>query len=75
MSKICSTCGTIGNPKTFTKGSFLIEIILWCAFLVPGIVYSVWRLTTRTGVCPSCGSENMIPLNSPRGKKLQEMEN
>jgi len=72
MSKlICSNCGTVGSPKTITKGNIFIEIILWLCFLVPGIIYSIWRLTTRIEACASCGAENMVPLNSPMGKKLQ----
>ena len=69
--QICSNCGTIGTPKTFTKGNILLELVLWIFFLIPGLFYSIWRLTTRAKVCRSCGSENMVPLNSPMGKKLQ----
>ena len=68
---ICLNCGTVGAPKTVTKGSFLVEIILWLFFIIPGIIYSIWRLTTRAKACCSCGAENMVPLNSPIGKKLQ----
>lgn len=68
---ICSNCGTIGSPKTVTKGSILIEIVLWICFIVPGLIYSIWRLTTRTKACRSCGADNMVPLTSPMGKKLQ----
>ncbi len=68
---ICANCGTIGKPKTVTKGSIATEIVLWLLFIVPGVLYSLWRLTTRAKACRSCGSENMLPLNSPRGKKLQ----
>jgi hypothetical protein len=71
MSKlICSNCGTIGKPKTITKGSILIEIALWLCFLIPGLIYSIWRHTTRTNGCRSCSGANLIPLNSPIGKKL-----
>lgn len=69
---ICPNCGTVGTPKTVTKGSMLIEIVLWIFLIVPGIIYSIWRLTTRAKVCRSCGSKNMIPLNSPMGEKLQD---
>lgn len=68
---ICPNCGTIGTPATVTRGSILIEIVLWVCFIVPGIIYSVWRLTTRTKACAACGAENMVPLDSPKGKKLQ----
>lgn len=74
MSKelICANCGYQGSPATVTKGSFLIEVILWLCFLIPGLIYSIWRLTSRYDACPKCEAPNMIPLNSPRGKKLQE---
>lgn len=68
---ICANCGTVGSTKTVTKGSILIEIILWLCLLVPGIIYSLWRHTTRTKVCRACGAAKLIPVNSPMGKKLR----
>ena len=130
---ICQNCGTVGCPKKHTKGSILIELLLWLIFLItiiiycntqdindfygslmdsvtdrqnhqnddlsvfydimrldstdkksilielllllifliPGITYSMWRLTTRTKVYRGCGEENILPLNSPVGRKLQ----
>jgi hypothetical protein len=47
-----------------TKGSFLIEFLLWVCFIVPGLIYSIWRLGTRHKGCPSCGGP-MIPVDSP----------
>lgn len=71
---ICASCGSTGS-KTETPGSFLIELLLWICFLIPGLIYSIWRLSARKPVCPSCGGSGMIPLNSPRGQKLrQEMQ-
>lgn len=67
---ICSACGHVGSSKTAVKGSFLIEIVLWLCFLIPGIIYSLWRSSSRHKTCPSCGSTNMIPLDSPVAKKL-----
>lgn len=67
---ICSRCGTRGQTKTVTRGSFFIELILWLCFLIPGLIYSIWRLTTRHEACRSCGSIEMVPVNSPGGKAL-----
>lgn len=67
---ICSNCGFTGNPKKKVRGSIFIELILWLALIVPGLVYSIWRLTTKQSACPKCGALYMIPLDSPRGKKL-----
>ena len=68
--QICTACGHIGSPKRMTKGSFWIEVVLWFLFLVPGIIYSIWRLTTRYYGCAICGGGSIIPLSSPMGQKL-----
>jgi len=69
---ICSNCGTVAKPKSVIKGNLIVEIILWVCFLFPGLVYSIWRLSTRAKVCPSCNAPNMLQLHSPLGKKLQK---
>ena len=72
QSGICSNCGYVGQAKKITKGSILIEIVLWLCFLIPGLIYSIWRLTSKHLACPKCGAQNLVPLDSPRGKKLQQ---
>ena len=67
---VCTTCGFIGSPKKVVKGSILIEIILWLAFLIPGLIYSIWRLTTKYDACPKCKNTSMVPADSPTGQKL-----
>ena len=67
---ICAACGTSGQVKTVTPGSIFIEIILWLMFIVPGLVYSIWRHTRRHKVCRACGSAQLVPVESPMGRKL-----
>lgn len=67
----CPRCGTTAKPKTVTRGSFLVEVFLWLLLIVPGILYSLWRLSTRHTACPSCGAPNMIPLDSPLARQSQ----
>jgi hypothetical protein len=67
---ICTACGTADRPKTVTKGSTLIELILWLCLLIPGLIYSIWRLTSRHDACSQCGSESIVPLDSPVGRRL-----
>lgn len=69
---VCPQCGTRGFPQTVTKGSLMIEIILWICFIVPGLVYSIWRLNTRYEACPSCRHTPMISADSPIGKKMTQ---
>ena len=69
MEQVCRDCGTVAEPVTITNGSIGTEILLWLCFLVPGIIYSIWRLTTRQKVCPACKNPGVIPTNSPRARR------
>jgi hypothetical protein len=63
--KLCSTCGHVGKPASVTPGSILIEIVLWLCFLVPGLIYSLWRINRRHEACGKCGALTLLPLDSP----------
>lgn len=67
---VCTVCGTVGKPRVVTHGSVLIEIILWVCFIVPGLIYTIWRLTARPKACRACGSTQLVPPGSPMGRKL-----
>lgn len=73
MSKqhICANCGFTGPAKKITKGSFMLELFLWFCFLLPGLIYSIWRLSSRYPACMKCGSQHLVPLDSPRADALQ----
>ncbi len=72
-SLICTTCGAQTDmPQSKTRGSFIIEIILWLAFVIPGLLYSLWRQSTRQKVCPACGNATLILANTPDGRKRTE---
>lgn len=67
---ICTSCHATGEPRSLTRGSIVIELVLWLLCLVPGLIYSVWRLSTRAKVCKTCSSPQLVPLNSPMGRQL-----
>ena len=67
---ICTSCGSGASGRTKTPGSFWIEVLLWISFIVPGVIYSVWRLTARKRVCEYCSAGTLIPINSPRGRQI-----
>lgn len=68
--RLCATCHTVGRPKLITRGSILIELVLWICFLAPGLIYSIWRHTSRYRGCPACGSRELIPCDAPRAQEL-----
>lgn len=62
----CLQCGSkFAKPKTKTRGSLIMEVFLWLLLLIPGLIYSIWRMTTRYKVCPVCKATQIIPTNSP----------
>lgn len=71
-SMVCPVCGTRGEPKTITKGNLAIEIILWLCLIVPGLIYSIWRLSSKYPACPACEQAGMIGAYTPRGSMLIE---
>lgn len=74
---ICTLCGYAGSVGKKNKGSDLIEVVLWLFFLIPGIIYSIWRRSDKQSVCPKCGNKTMIPADSPQGQRLmaEQMRN
>ena len=70
MALVCRDCGSIGEPETVTKGSSWIEVVLWLCFIVPGLVYSLWRHSSRFDACKACGSRSIVPLDTPVGREL-----
>jgi ribosomal protein S27AE len=67
--KLCLQCGTAAIGKRAMKGSFLIELVLWLCLFVPGLIYSLWRLSTKYYVCPKCGSDQRVPFDSPLAQR------
>lgn len=52
-----------------------MELALWLLFCAPGLIYSIWRLTTKKYVCASCKNSGIIPLASPNGQRLHAQNN
>lgn len=81
---ICSTCGNLGKPKTSARGSLLGEIGVWIIALTAGVlfpagillfilaafIYSIYRLGGRKKICRECGSDSLVPTDTPRGIEL-----
>jgi hypothetical protein len=67
---ICTRCESLTKAHMVTPGSFLVEILLWLAFIFPGILYTMWRYTQKGYRCQACGSSELIPMSSPKGKVI-----
>lgn len=65
LRDFCPNCGSVGYPEERVSGSGFVEVLLWLLFLVPGIIYSIWRSSTKRLVCSTCDHSGTIPLDSP----------
>ena len=68
----CTACETIDTPNNRMKGSIITELVLWVCFVIPGLIYSIWRATTKAKVCRACGAESLVPLTSPAGRRIAD---
>ena len=66
----CASCCQMVAARKGVKGTVWIEIILWLCFLLPGIIYSIWRATGRPMICSMCKGTELLPPESPRARKL-----
>jgi len=64
----CDHCGFIGQPRRYTKGSLVLEVFLYFLMIFPGIIYSLWRLTSKFTGCPKCATQNMMPATTPKAQ-------
>ena len=69
---VCADCGRQVRPKKITPGNFLLEIVLWLFFLLPGLAYSVWRYSSSFEGCPVCGGRNCVVLRTPAARAILE---
>jgi DNA-directed RNA polymerase subunit RPC12/RpoP len=70
---ICTSCEDLVEPTKKTEGLFVIEIILWVCFIIPGLIYTLWRTfssSARYLECPKCKGRSLVPLSSPKGKRI-----
>ncbi len=66
---LCRTCGNVGTPRQTLKGHWLISFILLCLYVVPGLIYMIWRRTGIKPACTVCGSEQLVPPGSLGGQE------
>lgn len=76
MRHLCKDCGHQGDRISITPSSFAVELLVWVGaviltilvhwvFLIGGILFTLWRVTSSYKGCEKCKSKNVIPLDSP----------
>lgn len=64
----CQDCDFVGQPKHVKPGTTQMEVGLWLCLILPGLIYSLWRVSSRYEGCANCGSRRIVPADSPAAK-------
>lgn len=56
----CNSCHN-NTATALKKGSGWIELVLYLFYIVPGIIYSIWRRSGAPTVCPVCRKSALVP--------------
>ena len=67
----CRTCGHIGWSKP--RGNFLVTIVLAFLFILPALLYEIWRRTSL-GICESCASKMVVPSHACVANKPSNLD-
>jgi len=57
----CPECAFVGQGKTVVRGTLQLEMLLWWLFIIPGLAYSVWRISNQQRVCACCYHAGLLP--------------
>ncbi len=66
----CSNCNSVTTPKP--SGSVIITVILIFFYIIPGIIYEIWRGKNKR--CGQCGSPSIMPLHSPAAQQAMQRQ-
>lgn len=58
----CASCKNFTSTP-LKKGNGWIELILYIFYIIPGIIYSIWRRSGEPSVCPTCKADALIPAS------------
>jgi len=59
-----------GESQGGLPGSGWIEVVLWLCYIVPGLIYSIWRRGKKNVTCSACASRDLIQVGTPVGAQL-----
>ncbi len=69
-AEVCLTCHSVVVAKREPAGPAWVGWVLLPFYLLPGILYFVWRSRSRRPVCPRCDGTVLVPALSARGNEI-----
>ena len=72
---VCMECCCQRDPIWVKRGWLIIEIVMWLLYVLPGVIYSIWRRVRKQQVCPNCLNPTMVLTTSSRVMKVRQLMN
>ncbi len=72
---VCMECGCQREPIMAKRGMLIIELLMWLLYILPGVIYSIWRGVRKHEVCPNCGEPSVVLTSSSRAMKMMRLLN
>ena len=69
----CMECGCQRDPIDAKRGLLVIEIFMWLLYILPGVIYSIWRRVRKHQVCPNCLSPSVVLTSSSRAMGMRRL--
>jgi len=70
---VCMECGCQRDPIDAKRGLLVIEIFMWLLYILPGVIYSIWRRVRKQQICPNCQNPSIELTSSPRAVGMMRL--
>ena len=70
---VCMECGCQREPIDAKRGLLVIEIFMWLLYILPGVIYSIWRRVRKQQVCPKCRNPSVVLTSSSRAMGMMRL--
>jgi hypothetical protein len=68
---VCLDCNSYtSNPDIGMPGYTIVEIALYFCYVIPGVIYSIWRRTQHVRTCKMCHKDRLIEVMTPEARTL-----
>ena len=71
MKYFCTSCDNF-TPTAQRKGNSWIELALYLCYIIPGVIYSIWRRTGSPNICPLCKSGALVPAAMAKPRNIPQ---
>jgi len=70
---VCMECGCQRDPIQAKRGFLFVELFMWLLYIVPGVIYSIWRRLRTHQICPNCRNPSIVLTSSSRAMGMMRL--